>query len=270
MNIPKSFIWTIICFKGPFEYGDGGIFKLLRWMQNLHESTWDHTILCADRSLKDEQLLITSLLQDSKNMNVASCSNLKIIFYFMETTHELLHLVKWSFLLLKIMNMPTSFIWIIILFEYGGISKCWGYVTSTNAELLCVEFCNFVQCLIVVNYLSCYCFIKGVLNIRNINTAFEKYSSLYRPIIGLCLECITWGKKGSEFNPWTPLVLNWNSPQSQIRIADDDDDDKAIYTAARSLLSCHIDYGLIVTCHWLCVSFEVISPDTVYRPTRKG
>jgi hypothetical protein len=31
-----------------FEYGDGGIFKLLRWLQNLHQSTWNHKMLYAD------------------------------------------------------------------------------------------------------------------------------------------------------------------------------------------------------------------------------
>jgi len=35
VDIPTSFILIIIFFNGPFEYGDGGIFKLLRWMQNL-------------------------------------------------------------------------------------------------------------------------------------------------------------------------------------------------------------------------------------------
>jgi hypothetical protein len=28
--------------------------KLLKWMQNLHQSTWDREILYADRSSKDE------------------------------------------------------------------------------------------------------------------------------------------------------------------------------------------------------------------------
>jgi hypothetical protein len=52
-------------------------------------------------------------------------------------------------------RLPTSFTWIIIFFdgafEYGGISKCF-----RNAELLCVEFCNFGQCHISVSYLSSY------------------------------------------------------------------------------------------------------------------
>jgi hypothetical protein len=42
-----------------------GIFKILRWMQNLHQTTWDHNILYSDRSLEDEQLL-----RESKNMNM--------------------------------------------------------------------------------------------------------------------------------------------------------------------------------------------------------
>jgi hypothetical protein len=35
MDIPTSFIWIIIFFNAPLGYGDGGIFKLQRWIQNL-------------------------------------------------------------------------------------------------------------------------------------------------------------------------------------------------------------------------------------------
>jgi predicted nucleotidyltransferase len=41
-------------------------FKLLRWMQNLHQSTWEHEILYADRFLKDKQLLIRTFLLETK------------------------------------------------------------------------------------------------------------------------------------------------------------------------------------------------------------
>jgi hypothetical protein len=44
-------------FNGSFEYGYGVNFKLLRWMQNLHQTPWDHETLYADRSWKDKQLL---------------------------------------------------------------------------------------------------------------------------------------------------------------------------------------------------------------------
>jgi hypothetical protein len=47
-------------------------FKLLRWMQNLHQSTWDHAILETDRSSKDEQLWIRPLLSETKNTNMAA------------------------------------------------------------------------------------------------------------------------------------------------------------------------------------------------------
>jgi hypothetical protein len=52
------------------------------------------------------------------------------------------------------MNVPTSFIWIIILFDdsfkYGDGEKFWGCV-ATNAEPLRVELCDLVQCRILVN-----------------------------------------------------------------------------------------------------------------------
>jgi hypothetical protein len=38
------------------EYGDGGVFKLLRWMKNLQKSAWNHKILYADKSSDDEQI----------------------------------------------------------------------------------------------------------------------------------------------------------------------------------------------------------------------
>jgi hypothetical protein len=50
-----SFIWVIIFFNGSYEYGNGRIFKLMRLMQNLRQSTWDHKILYADTSSKDKQ-----------------------------------------------------------------------------------------------------------------------------------------------------------------------------------------------------------------------
>jgi hypothetical protein len=37
-----------------------------------------------------------------------------------------------------------------------------------------VKFCNFVQCHIFVSYLTCYCFIKGVLNIKRYQHCNQK------------------------------------------------------------------------------------------------
>jgi hypothetical protein len=55
----------------------------------------------------------------------------------------------------KVMGMNTGFIWDIILldedFKYGDGTIFWGYV-RTNTEPLCVEFCNFAQCHILMNY----------------------------------------------------------------------------------------------------------------------
>jgi hypothetical protein len=47
-------------------------FKLLTWMQNLHQSTWANEILYTDRSSKDEQLLMRSFLSKTKNTNMAA------------------------------------------------------------------------------------------------------------------------------------------------------------------------------------------------------
>jgi hypothetical protein len=122
----------------------------------------------------------------------------------MHTTHETLHSDKWSLVYLKIMDIPTSFIWIVNLFneafKCGDGGKFWGYA-GINAEPLCVELCNFVQCHAFVNYLTSYyilyncfqlawqrhnsesqfnfmAFFQSVLSISGINTATEKYSRL--------------------------------------------------------------------------------------------
>jgi hypothetical protein len=150
-----SFIWVIILFNGPFECDDVGIFKLLRWVQKLHQSIWKYEIVYADRSSKDEQLLKRPLLRKTKKYEHAGRLKLKHTFYSMERTHKQLYLDKWSLVHWNILYMLTSLIWIVVFFdgtfEYGGGSKFWGYVWS-NAELLCVEVCNFVQCNIFVSY----------------------------------------------------------------------------------------------------------------------
>jgi hypothetical protein len=115
-------------------------------MQNLHQSTWDHEILYTDRFLKDEQLLMRPFLSETKkNTNMAAIWMLKFIVCSAETTHEPLHSDKWTLVQEKIMEIPTSFISIIILFnavfKYGDGAKFWVYVVI-NAEQLCVEFCN--------------------------------------------------------------------------------------------------------------------------------
>jgi hypothetical protein len=57
MDTPTSFVSIIIVLDGPFEYGDGGIFKLLRCVQNWRQSTWGHGILYADR--RDGGMILT-------------------------------------------------------------------------------------------------------------------------------------------------------------------------------------------------------------------
>jgi hypothetical protein len=46
-------------------------FKLLRWMHNLHQSTWDHASVYSGRSSEYEQLLIRPFLRKTKNTNMA-------------------------------------------------------------------------------------------------------------------------------------------------------------------------------------------------------
>jgi hypothetical protein len=76
----------------------------------------------------------------------------------MDTTHEHLHLDRWSFVRCKAMDIPTSYILIISLFDetckYGYSSKFWSY-TGTNSEQVCVQIFNFVSCCIFANCFTC-------------------------------------------------------------------------------------------------------------------
>jgi hypothetical protein len=132
----------------------------VRWMKNVHKSTWHYTILFSGRCLEHEKVLIRPLLRESKNTNIAGGWHLKFKFCFMERRLEPLHFEKLSFVHWKIMDIPTSLIRIISFFggafEFGGGSKFWCCVW-TNAEPHCVGFCNFVQCHTFLNCLSCFC-----------------------------------------------------------------------------------------------------------------
>jgi hypothetical protein len=79
-------------------------------MQNLHQSTCDHEILCAGRSLKDEQLLIRPFLSKTKKYEHGRRLNVKIHSLFCETTHEPLHLDKLTLVEKEIIEIPISFI----------------------------------------------------------------------------------------------------------------------------------------------------------------
>jgi hypothetical protein len=45
-------------------------FRLLSWVQSVQQSMWDHHILYADRSSKDEQIFMRQFLWKTKNTNV--------------------------------------------------------------------------------------------------------------------------------------------------------------------------------------------------------
>jgi hypothetical protein len=59
-------------------------FKLLRWMQNLNQSTWDHGILYADRSSKDGQLLMRPFLWKTKKYERGGRLKAKVHILFYE------------------------------------------------------------------------------------------------------------------------------------------------------------------------------------------
>jgi hypothetical protein len=95
MDIPTRFI-LIIIFNGPTENSDGGVFKLLRCMQNLRQYTCDHNILYGDRFLEDGQLLVRPFLREPKTRTWTRIKiNIRILFY--GATYEPLRLDKITF-----------------------------------------------------------------------------------------------------------------------------------------------------------------------------
>jgi hypothetical protein len=136
MDIPTRFIWNF--FYEAFEYG--GTFERLRWIQNLHQSTWDHEMVYADRSSKGQDCFCE---ESNKKYEHGVRLSVRIHILFSRDT------VHW-----KSMGLPTIFIWMFFFawaFQFGDGEKSWGYV-GTNTEPLCGEFCNFVQCHTFVDY----------------------------------------------------------------------------------------------------------------------
>jgi hypothetical protein len=73
-------------------------------MQKFNQSTWNHENLYADRSSEYEQLSTRPLLREKQIENTGGW-NLKFTFYFMETILEPLHVAKWSFVQIKVMDI---------------------------------------------------------------------------------------------------------------------------------------------------------------------
>jgi hypothetical protein len=130
-----------------------GLFKLLRWAQHLHQSTWDHKILYADTSLEDEQLLIRPLLRESKNINMAGGSKLKFTFYFIQRTHKPLHLSQIKFYTLKDNGHTYKF-----YFNHPFINGTFEYSVFWNFEVMLGQTLNyFVQyCVILCSVIYLY------------------------------------------------------------------------------------------------------------------
>jgi hypothetical protein len=80
-----------------------------------------------------------------------------VLFYGDNSWTIALGQIKFGTVKDKDIGLPTSFIWINVLFhkafKCGDGTKFWGYV-RTNAEPLYVEFCNFVQCHVLVYYVT--------------------------------------------------------------------------------------------------------------------
>jgi hypothetical protein len=83
IDIPTSFIWINIFLGRPFEYGDGGIIRLLWWMQNFNQSTWDHEILYAGIFRGWTTFNKATFARNQKYKHGG-----RFAFYFMERPHE--------------------------------------------------------------------------------------------------------------------------------------------------------------------------------------
>lgn len=71
-------------------------FEHVRWVQNLHKSTWNHGMLFTDISSNVEQLLTRSFFVNHQKYEPGGRLDviIDILLYFMESTHEQLQLDK--------------------------------------------------------------------------------------------------------------------------------------------------------------------------------
>jgi hypothetical protein len=75
----------------------------------------------------------------------------------MGTAHKPLHLYKWRLVQYPTTDIQILFIviWLDEAFKYGDGAKSSRYV-GKKAEQDCLDFCNSVQCHILVHYLTFY------------------------------------------------------------------------------------------------------------------
>jgi hypothetical protein len=121
-------------------------------MPNLHQSTWDRDILYAVRYSKVEQYSVRLLFVKSQKYEPGEQSKITINVLLYGDNLWTIALHKWSSVQWKIMDISTSFIWIVIIFDEAfkyGVGAKFGSYVGTNADPVCVEFCNLVQ---VVSY----------------------------------------------------------------------------------------------------------------------
>jgi hypothetical protein len=97
VDIPASFVWIIVLFNGPLEYGDGGIFKLLRQNEKLvplNVDPYNFVFWQVFRGRTTFNETTFARIQKYKN---GGPLKVKIHVLFYEETRETLHLVKLSF-----------------------------------------------------------------------------------------------------------------------------------------------------------------------------
>jgi hypothetical protein len=86
-------------------------FKILRWMQNLHKSIWDHQVLYPKRSSKHEELSITQFLRKPKNTNMKGGWKLKFVELFFHGDN------LWTVARRQVWYRKRSWTYLQVLFE---------------------------------------------------------------------------------------------------------------------------------------------------------
>jgi hypothetical protein len=89
----------------------------------------------------------------------------------------------------EVLYTERSWTYLKVLFEsLFSLTEVLNMAVFQNYEIILgqtvnyfADFRNCMQCHIFAGYLY-YCFIKGIFNIRDTNTAAKKYSRLYRSI----------------------------------------------------------------------------------------
>jgi hypothetical protein len=136
------FSWNSVGGHAIEHYVDAITYNSVTWMTNVRTSEVD--IQLAPVTVRPQksahrqvftrwQMFIRKLLQ--KNTSMTGDGKLKLAFYYMERTRELLQVDKWSFVHWKVTDISTSLTWLFSLPELSNMAIFWNFEVMLGQPL---------------------------------------------------------------------------------------------------------------------------------------